>query len=153
MQDFTRKYFSVILFQKKKYSGWFHQNLFWLITAACLYHGFLPETLFQRHPSRKYFNDGFYQKFLKVRRCFRPEFRNFFKVGFDQKKNLKKSKIYDAHYLFWWITAPCSNSGAFTQKIFQGRIQPEKIWQVTTLCSNSGTFTQKMWQKNSQPEK
>ena len=51
-----------------------------------MYYGFLPEILFQRHPSRKYHNDGFYQNFWNGRRCFRPEFRIFFDVGFDQKK-------------------------------------------------------------------
>ena len=83
---FYQKIFFCITLPEKKYSGWFHQNLFWLKTAACLYHGFLPEILFQRHPSRKYHNDGFYQNFWNGRRCFRPEFRIFFNVGFDQKK-------------------------------------------------------------------
>ena len=30
---------------------------------------------------------------------------------------------------FWWIPGACSNSGTFTQKIFQWNIQPE-IWNI-----------------------
>ena len=110
-----------------------------------MYHGFLPEILFQRHPSRKYFNDGFDQNFWKVRRCFRPEFRNFVKVGFDQKN-------------FYWVF---SSRGIWPEKDFFGLrwILPEtnkKMFSSRDLSSRKKLdvgFYQKIFFCNTLPEK
>ena len=92
-----------------------------------MHHSFRPEILFQRHPSRKYFNDGLYQNFLRLGDVFGQNLELFLKLDLTRKKFFKKSKIYDSQNLFWNITSPCSNSGAFIQKIFEGMIEPEKI--------------------------